>query len=111
MSALKPTERHIYDIDGSSSSQIYKVVRVHKIEDVIGALHQAKLTNRTVYIAGRRHSMGGQTLQNESIMLDMMPLDKVYYNLDSKTVTVEAGAIWKKVLEVLNQYNRSIKVM
>jgi len=55
--------------------------------------------------------MGGQTLQNESIMLDMMTLDKVYYNPDSKTVKVEAGATWKKVLEVLNQYNRSIKVM
>nr|WP_277361047.1 FAD-binding oxidoreductase [Rickettsia asembonensis] len=62
-------------------------------------------------MAGRKHSMGGQSILNDSIHLDMMEINKVVYNPVTQTITIGAGATWKKVQNVLDQYNRSIKVM
>ncbi|KIJ88861.1 hypothetical protein SB78_03135 [Rickettsia asembonensis] len=55
--------------------------------------------------------MGGQSILNDSIHLDMMEINKVVYNPVTQTITIGAGATWKKVQNVLDQYNRSIKVM
>lgn len=100
----------IYDAGGSSSKPNL-IIHAKNTYDIIEAIKKAKLNNKKITIAGRRHSMGGQSLLNDSIHLDMMDINKVVYNPVTRTINVGAGATWKKVQNVLDRYNRSIKVM
>jgi glycerophosphoryl diester phosphodiesterase len=100
----------IYDAGGTISKPSL-IIHAKNIYDIIGAIKKAKLNNKKITIAGRKHSMGGQSILNDSIHLDMMEISKVVYNPVTQTITIGAGATWKKVQNVLDQYNRSIKVM
>lgn len=100
----------VYDA-GGTHRRPHEVIHVKNTQDVIEAIEKANKTQRKVTIAGRRHSMGGQTLLDDSIQLNMLGLDQVYYHPEKCTVTVGSGATWKKVQNVLNENGRSVKVM
>lgn len=103
-------EHSVYDAGGTQTNP-YEIVHVKEVQNVLDALDKAKKEQKKITIAGRRHSMGGQTLLNDSILLNMLGLDHVIYNSENKTVKVGAGATWKKVQNVLNSFGRSVKVM
>lgn len=96
---------------GNESSRPYKVVNVNSEEDVVGALKLAKKLNLKISIAGSQHTMGGQTLLNNSIHLNMLTYNKVIYEEKTKRVKIQSGATWKKVQELLNEVGRSVKIM
>ncbi len=99
----------IYDAGFSKSQQ--DVIFIQKEEDILAALDTAKKNHKKITIAGRRHSMGGQTLLDKAIQLDMLGLNHVNYSPEKQTVLVGSGATWKKVQNVLNSYGRSVKIM
>ena len=96
---------------GGSSALVRQVVRVKSVDDIQAAVKTAKESNLSLSIGGRRHSMGGQSLSDQSIFLNMLTFNEVKYNPSTKTVTAQAGATWKKVQEVLVTEGRSVKVM
>ena len=103
-------DREIYDAGGTKEI-VYTIVPIHNVTDIQASLQKAREKKCAVTIAGRRHSMGGQTLYKNSIQLDMLPFNKVAYNAATKRVKVQAGATWRKVQHVLNAYGRAVQIM
>ncbi len=100
----------IYDA-GGSKSDIYQLIHVKSIEDIVNIILKARSIGKQISIAGRRHSMGGQALLDNSFHLSMLRIDHVHYNDNSHIITVGAGATWKKIQNILDQHGRSVKVM
>jgi FAD/FMN-containing dehydrogenase/glycerophosphoryl diester phosphodiesterase len=100
----------VYDA-GGTHARPHEIIHVKDTQDILAAINKANNTQKKITIAGRRHTMGGQALLDESIQLNMLGLDHVVYNPEKKTVTAGAGASWKKIQTVLNQHGRSVKVM
>lgn len=108
--ALVDKPKFLYDAGGTSASAL-KVVNITNEQDVLNAIKEAEAEGLKVTIAGRRHSMGGQTLLDKALQLNILPLNRVSYKAENKTIIAQAGATWKKIQEVANKHGRSIKVM
>ncbi|NQY42080.1 MAG: FAD-binding protein [Legionellales bacterium] len=104
------SRRKIYDA-GGSRSQVYEIIHVNNINDIVKLVKKANAENKKISIAGRRHSMGGQSLLDESYHISMLKINDVIYNKKKNTVRIGAGATWKKVQNTLDKYGRSIKIM
>ncbi|WP_010301182.1 FAD-binding protein [Candidatus Odyssella thessalonicensis] len=110
METIQATAQVSHDAGGTSCRPA-KILHIKTVQDIKDALQEAKTSQKKITIAGRKHSMGGQALLNDALQLDMMRFNKVTYNPESKTVTVEPGATWRKVQKVLDTHGRSVKVM
>lgn len=76
-----------------------------------GLLERARRERLPVSIAGARHSMGGQSLVRDGIVIDMLPLRHMELDPARDVLRVGAGARWSEVLAYLDPYGRSIGVM
>ena len=74
-------------------------------------LERARREGRPVSIAGARHSMGGQSLARDGIVIDMLPLRHMELDESRELLHVGAGARWNDVLAYLDERGRSIGVM
>lgn len=109
MAATARSIQIVYDAGGSHETE--EVVNVKSNQDILNAIEEARVNNKKITVAGRRHSMGGQTLLPNSILLNMLRMNSVMYNEKKKTVIVGGGATWKKIQSVLDRYGRSVKIM
>ena len=85
-----------------TATHVSEVVPARSLDAVRQAVARAAEQGRAVSIAGGRHAMGAQAFGSDTLMLDMMPLDKVL-NLDPDkgVVEVEAGIAWPKLIDHL----------
>jgi len=65
-----------------------------------------------ISIAGGRYSQGGQIADNNGLVIDMRRLNKIIF-LDEKKrqITVEAGATWREIQNVIDPKGFSIQIM
>jgi FAD/FMN-containing dehydrogenase len=99
----------VNDAGGLETTMMRERVQVRTAEDVRQALTRAKKGGHRVSIAGRRHSEGGHTITPAGIQLDMMQLNKMKLQNDG-TLTVQAGATWAQVQDLLAQSGRAVKI-
>jgi len=79
------------------------------VAQIRAALERARAASARVSIAGFRHSMGGQTIAADGIVLNMLGHNRM--QLDGEILKVQSGAVWKDVVEYLDQRGRSVAVM
>jgi FAD/FMN-containing dehydrogenase len=79
------------------------------VAQIRAALDRARAASVHVSIAGFRHSMGGQTIAADGIVLNMLGHNSM--RLDGQILKVQSGAVWKDVIEYLNGRGRSVAVM
>lgn len=79
------------------------------IAQIRTGLARARAASVRVAIAGFRHSMGGQTITPDGIVLNMLGHNRM--QLNGEILEVQSGAVWKDVIEYLDQHGRSIAVM
>lgn len=108
-SEIKTTS--VDDASRLNLTSVGKIVTVHSDQDVRSALAEAQTSHLKVSIAGRRHSMGGQTIAPNGLVIDMNSMNRIEYDKDTKLLTAESGASWKEIQEVLNNNGRSVQVM
>lgn len=102
----------INDVSRLNPTYVKEIVKNNETEGLIETLSRAREENLNVSIAGKRHSMGGHAFYPGAVVLDMTSFNKILsVDLNEKTVTVQSGATWKKVIEAVNPYNLSVKVM
>lgn len=79
------------------------------IQEVVNLV---KNTSGRIAILGGGFSMGGQVAVKDGISIDMSKLNRIV-NLDTanQTITVEAGATWRQIQEVIDPHGLAIKVM
>ncbi|MAA79662.1 MAG: hypothetical protein CL916_10415 [Deltaproteobacteria bacterium] len=98
-----------------SSAEDMRVVSLSKNrEEVISSIQQAlvlaKESNRSITIGGARHSMGGQTLLDKSIHIDMDGFSDM--NMEGpRTLRVQSGVRWRDVVAFLHERDLSVSVM
>jgi len=102
----------INDISRLNPTHIKKIVKDEEVKGIQEVLSEARNNNLKVSIAGKRHSMGGHTFYKNAVVLDMTGFNNVLsVNPESKSVLVQSGSTWQQVIEYLNDYNLSVKVM
>lgn len=109
-SQFSPFSKQLTDAGGTSVSQ-QDVRYITNTQEVLDAITYAKINNKKISIGGRRHTMGGQTLFDGSIHLNMMGFNNVRYDKHSQEIVAEAGATWKQVQVMLDQFGRSVFIM
>ena len=99
----------VNDVTGMTPVQMVAVIQPESTEEV------AELVKRTtgpISIAGGKYSMGGQTAVQNGVQLDTQKLNHVIaFNPEQKLLTIEAGANWRQVQELIDPYGLSVKIM
>ena len=77
------------------------------------AVLRAAASGAKVTIAGKRHSMGGQTLYPDAIAIDMLRFSKKILSLDetNKILVVQSGATWRDIQQFLNPHGLAVLTM
>jgi decaprenylphospho-beta-D-ribofuranose 2-oxidase len=91
---------------------VREVIHAQSEDEIRNAVLQAGARGMKVTIAGKRHTMGGQTLYPDSIAIDMLPFNKII-SLDetNKLLTVQSGATWSDVQQFLNPHGLAVLAM
>src|SRR3982751_5926290 len=92
----------INDASCLNKTEIYGVVEVHSIDDIAKTLAFARDNKLSITTAGVRHSMGGQAFRKGGIVLDMRTFNRIVLNESSRSVTVQPGATWHDIQNVLH---------
>jgi hypothetical protein len=92
----------INDASCLNKTEIYGVVEVHSIDDIARTLSFARDNKLSITTAGVRHSMGGQAFRKGGIVLDMRGFNRIVLNENARTVTVQPGATWHAIQNVLH---------
>lgn len=67
---------------------------------------------KPIAIAGGKYSMGGQTWYQDGIIIDMKHLNTITaFDKENKTITVQAGALWRDVQNFLLPHNLTVGIM
>ncbi len=85
------------DASRLNATQVSEVRDIRTENDIRLALVTAHAAHKGISIAGIRHSMGGQTFAKGNIVLNMLPLDGLSYDAESRILTVQSGASWRHV--------------
>jgi hypothetical protein len=81
---------------------VYGVVQVASADDVKHALLFARQNGLKVSMAGARHSMGGHAFSPGGLVLDMTRFNGMSLDESRKVVTVESGATWHDIQNLLH---------
>ncbi|MAT14062.1 MAG: hypothetical protein CMJ46_02185 [Planctomyces sp.] len=71
-------------------------------------LEWAKIKQAPVSIAGTRYSMGGHTLTEQGLVVDMTSFREMYLEAENHLRRVGAGARWSEVLRFLDPFGMSV---
>lgn len=99
----------VNDVTGMTPVEMSSVIQPESTEEV------AKLVKHTtgpISIAGGKYSMGGQTAVQNGVQIDTQKLNHVIaFDPEQKLLTIEAGANWRQVQELIDPYGLSVKIM
>jgi FAD/FMN-containing dehydrogenase len=106
---LKTQAVVVNDVTGMTPVQASAVMQPESTQQVSELV---KNTSGPISIAGGKYSMGGQTAINNGIQIDTQKLNHVIdFNPEKKLLTIETGATWRQVQELIDPYNLSVKIM
>ncbi|HEX6885629.1 MAG TPA: FAD-binding oxidoreductase [Planctomycetota bacterium] len=107
---------HADDASHLEATRVARVVTVPRGEEAALAvlrqtLAEAREGDLGVSIAGARHSMGGQSIAADGIVLDMLDFDELRLDPAARVVTAQGGATWAEVLALADPHGLSVAVM
>lgn len=99
----------VNDVTGMTPVEMSSVIQPESTEEVVELV---KHTTGPISIAGGKYSMGGQTAVQNGVQIDTQKLNHVIaFNPEQKLLTIEAGANWRQVQELIDPYGLSVKIM
>jgi FAD/FMN-containing dehydrogenase len=85
-----------------SGARVFRIVEPTSVDAVRAAFKLAQTEEKSVCIAGGRHSMGGQPFAADGVMLDIRKLNKVLaFDAERGLIELESGVQWPQLLEYL----------
>ncbi len=85
-----------------SGARVFKIEQPTTVEQVRAAFKLAQSEEKSICIAGGRHSMGGQPFADQAVMLDIRRMNKILsFDTQNGTIEVESGVQWPQLLEFL----------
>jgi decaprenylphospho-beta-D-ribofuranose 2-oxidase len=102
----------VNDVARLNRTLVRDVIHPRNQDEIRNAVLGAATSGEKVSIAGKRHSMGGQTLYAGAVALDMLQFNKIL-SLDepNKILTVQSGATWSSIQEFLNPHGLAVLAM
>jgi len=99
----------VTDKAGLNPTVVEQVIKPKKVEEIIEAV---KNNPGPISIGGARYSQGGQTFTTGALFIDMRDFNEVLkFSPKEKLVTVQPGITWRQLLEYIDPYNLSPKIM
>ena len=97
------------DFSRSRRWPVQDIVSPATVEELQQAVRQTSLP---VSVRGGGFSMGGQTAAEGGLVIDMSRLNQVIsYDPQGRLLTVQAGATWRQIQELIDRDQLSVKVM
>lgn len=81
------------------------------IAQIRAAMARARAEHAGISVAGFRHSMGGQTIAANGIVLNMLGHNRIELRDGGAIVRAQSGAVWRDVIGALDRAGRSVEVM
>jgi decaprenylphospho-beta-D-ribofuranose 2-oxidase len=109
-----PTESAnvVNDAGRLNRTAVREVVQPTTEKEIRDAILRAAASGAKITIAGKRHSMGGQTLYPDAISIDMLRFNKIIaLDEQNKILTVQSGATWNDIQQFLNPHGLAVLVM
>jgi decaprenylphospho-beta-D-ribofuranose 2-oxidase len=108
---IEPTDV-VNDVARLNRTVVSDVVQPTNEDEIRNAVLRAAASELKVTIAGKRHSMGGQTLYPDAIALDMLRFNKILSLDETKGIlTVQSGATWSAIQQFLNPHGLAVLAM
>jgi len=99
----------IRDVTQLNPIPVNAVIAPTTTEEIVDAVKQH---HGPVSVGGARHSMGGQIATAGTLHIDMRRFNRILeFSPDAKTITVQAGARWRQILEYIDPANLSVTIM
>ena len=99
----------VNDITQLNPVYVNSIIAPRTNAEIISAV---KTHKGSISIGGGRYSMGGQTATEDALHIDMRSFDSILdFSEANKEITVQTGITWRKILEFIDQYDLSIKIM
>ena len=99
----------INDVTGLNPVEVDEVYAPGSVEQLQAML---EASDKPVSIGGGRFSMGGQTAERGTLHIDMRGLNRILeINPDERTIRVQAGARWRDLQRVVDDYGLAVKIM
>jgi hypothetical protein len=99
------------DASHLNKTAVYGIVKVANEDDIRNALKFAREKSLKVTCAGEQHSMGGQTFSHGGLVLDLRDFNRMTLDKEHKTVTIQSGARWWQLQQLLDKQGLSVKAM
>ena len=93
------------------SQAVGAVCYVRSPDDIRRALAKARSEGRRVAVRGTKHSMGGQSMAADSVVIDMTKMTQMHFDSASSTIVCECGCTWADLILYLNQFGMSPRTM
>jgi FAD/FMN-containing dehydrogenase len=85
-----------------TSARVFAIAQPDTLEGVRQAFAQAKTEEKSVCIAGGRHSMGGQPFAADGVLIDTRKMNRVLaFDAERGLIELESGVEWPQLLETL----------
>ena len=99
----------INDISGLNPVKVDDVYAPGSVEQ-LGTI--VRSSDKPISIGGGRFSMGGHTAEPGTMHIDMRGLNRILeVDADARTIRVEAGARWKDIQRVVDDYGLAVSIM
>ena len=87
-----------------SGARVFKIEQPTSIDAVRAAFKLAQEEEKSICIAGGRHSMGGQPFADQGVMLDIRKLNKVLaFDAERGLIELESGVQWPQLLDFIEK--------
>ena len=104
--------KEVDDITKMNKTNVEGVFNVLTVKDIIDIIKLAKINNKKVIARGETHSMGGHTIAKDGYIIDTKFMNHILEtDLKKKTVSVEPGITWHRLIYHLNMYGMTPKIL
>ncbi|MDQ7949314.1 MAG: FAD-binding oxidoreductase [Pedobacter sp.] len=101
--------RMVNDITQLNPIKVRDIVAPKTLTELVQAV---KTHTGPISIGGGRFSMGGQTATENALQIDMSSYNQVLqFSKKDREITVQAGMTWRKLIQFIDQYDLSVKIM
>lgn len=104
------TDKNIVnDVTQLNPIKVSQIITPQTSTEIVEAV---KKHDGPVSIGGGRFSQGGQTATENALQIDMRKFNRILsFSKEKKEITVQAGIRWRELIQFIDRYDLSVKIM
>ncbi|MES2650892.1 MAG: FAD-binding oxidoreductase [Bacteroidota bacterium] len=106
---VKEEANIVNDITQLNPIKVRAIITPTSVDEIKAAVKHHK---GPISIGGGRFSMGGQTATSQALQLDMRKFNQIVaFSKERREITVQSGIRWRELIQFIDKYDLSVKVM